>query len=170
MDFTPVTLSNPAGFAERVKALADQYAAMEPAILESIRRDGKLGEPPHDSERVHTLGTAVERLHDVMPNLIMNLMLFADEPTVGGREQLLKFRQQSAYRLPVGNLIDNAARESAMHARHHDDLLLPDQLRALESELNPLLHDVEKSRAEGEAIGPATARLGVEPRSGWVKE
>ena len=160
-DFTPVVISNLQAFAEQLHEVAALYAQMKPVIQAAVERDGRVVHShSRSSERVHELGTSIERLDDVMPNLINNLVMFSEEPTVGGREAILEHRTQRGKIQAAGQLIDNAAREFT-------DPAIQDQLRAFDVRLHQLFHDVEATRPQ--VVGKYTGQVVAEDRGGEIK-
>lgn len=159
-DFTPVTIPNQPVFAQEVEDLIEQYATLKPVLMEAIAREGRVYQS-HSSERVHELGTGIERLDDVMPNALNCLRMFAEEPTVGGQHELIhKYWRREGFTENAGQLIDNAARE-------FNDPEIKDQLQAFGRQLHELFHQVERCR---QAVGPHSAAIAGEDRGGQIKK
>lgn len=159
-DFTPVVIPNQPAFAAEVEALINQYQGLDEHIMEAIRREGRVYES-HSSERVHELGTGIERLHDVMPNALNCLRLFAEEPTVGGQYEVIHtYWRRQGFSEDAGQLIDNAARE------FHDPEIKA-QLQAFGRQLHEVFHQAERCR---QAVGQHSAAIASEDRGGQIKK
>lgn len=159
-DFTPVLIPNQPAFADEVEALIKQYAGLDGHIMEAIQREGRVYDS-HSSERVHELGTGIERLHDVMPNALNCLRIFAEEPTVGGQQQIVHtYWRRDGFSEDAGQLIDNATREL-------NDPEIKEQLQAFGKQLHEVFHQVDRCR---QAVGPHSAAIASEDRGGQLKK
>lgn len=147
---------NPAQFEADVEALCDAFERIRPAIIESTR---PIHETPKSSDEIDELGNGAEILQDFFPSLAGSLMGMTVEPRADAHRMILdKMDRRMRRALDMGELELAGKVDTADFKEFHDRLYgLYHQMKDWKEQPLP-------------TVGPATARLGAEPRGGRIKE